>query len=706
MHYHRGDFSRFFNLIGNSFRHSTPQSWEGWVAGAAFMYGFIPLMGILPAEDTLQDISKESELIVCWGNDAITKSMYMGIDVARPLFFWKELGKKIILIEPYYNDTGAKYADKWIPIIPGTDAALAAAIAYVWITKGDYDIDYLDTHTIGFDEEHLPSGAPQGTSFKNYILGISDGIPKTPNWASEISGVASRVITELANEWSAKPTALFGMHTGACRRAYGHEFARILTTLQAMQGLGKPGVCMIGSFANLCGPYDKRQVGPLGYAEAALQSVAKVKYFKNSVEQIVCENIIDKIILNPPQKWHGGKVVNFSVDDLFEEHEYPLPGHSEIKMTWSRGSSGECYPDANNRSIRVYQSPKIETVVVQSPSFDRDCRLADIVLPVVSVFERQDITEPGKSGGWTPASIVNLRCAVFHQRCIEPVGESKSDYEICTLLAERMGLNDKFNEGNDEEAWLKKLYAVTNIPLSYDEFKKKGYYVWPFLEDYQPCKQLQRFYEEPEKNPLETPSGKIEIFSQILFNKYGAHNPEIPPVPHYIPEWEGKYSKSLVDKYPLQLLTPHPKMRYHGKYNDVGWLNEVYKVKGPDGYDYEPIIMNIHDANDRGVNNGDIAMVFNDRGRILCGVVTTHRILPGVARIAYGSWWDILEPKPGAINRGGDSNFLTTTRGMSEHHMGMAANSCLVEVEKADLVELSKKYPEGWAGKYRSWNKE
>ena len=103
-----------------------------------------------------------------------------------------------------------------------------------------------------------------------------------------------------------------------------------------------------------------------------------------------------------------------------------------------------------------------------------------------------------------------------------------------------MGLNDKFNEGNDEEAWLKKLYAVTNIPLSYDEFKKKGYYVWPFLEDYQPCKQLQRFYEEPEKNPLETPSGKIEIFSQILFNKYGAHNPEIPPVPHYIPEWEGK----------------------------------------------------------------------------------------------------------------------------------------------------------------------
>jgi anaerobic selenocysteine-containing dehydrogenase len=344
--------------------------------------------------------------------------------------------------------------------------------------------------------------------------------------------------------------------------------------------------------------------------------------------------------------------------------------------------------------------------VVQSPSFDRDCRLADIVLPVVSIFERQDITEPGKSGGWTPASIINLRCAVFHQRCIEPIGESKSDFEIFALVAERLGIRDKFDEGNNEDDWLRKLYAVTNIPLSYEEFKDKGYYVWPFLDDYKPCKQLQPFYEDPQKNPVETPSGKIEIFSQKLFEVYGAENPEIPPVPHYIPEWEGRYTKPLVDKYPLQLLTPHPKLRYHGKYDDVGWLREIYKVKGPDKYEYEPVLMNPDDARARGLQSGDIVRVFNDRGQILCGVVITRRILPGVVRIAYGSWWDMLEMKPGTIDRGGNSNFLTSSRAMSVHHIGLASNSCLVEIEKADLDELSKKYPEGWAGRYRSWNKD
>ncbi len=273
------------------------------------------------------------------------------------------------------------------------------------------------------------------------------------------------------------------------------------------------------------------------------------------------------------------------------------------------------------------------------------------------------------------------------------------------MMAERLGFKDKYTEGNTEDDWLRKAYATTNIPLSYEEFKKKGYYVWPYLSDYKPNKQLQSFYENPQKYPLDTPSGKIEIFSQELFKEYGAHNPEIPPVPHYIPEWEGRYTRSLVDKYPLQLLTRHPKFRFHGKFNDVSWLREIYKVKGPDGYEYEPIYMNPVDAEARGLKDEDIVRVFNDRGQILCGVKTTPRLIGKVVWISYGSWWDLLEPKPGALDRGGEANFLTPGRGMSEHHIGTAFNSTLVEVEKANLGELSSKYPEGWAGKYRSWSK-
>ncbi len=305
-----------------------------------------------------------------------------------------------------------------------------------------------------------------------------------------------------------------------------------------------------------------------------------------------------------------------------------------------------------------------------------------------------------------PAALINLRCAIYHQKCIESIGESKSDLEILTLVAKRLGINDKYNKGNTEDTWLRKIYATTSIPMTYEEFKEKGYYVWPTLDDYKPCKQIQPFYENPEKNPLQTPSGKIEIFSQVLFKKYGADDPEIPPVPHYIPEWEGRYTHPQVDKYPLQLLAPHPKIRMHGKYNDVPWLQEIYKVRGPDGYEYEPVIMNTEDAQARGLKKGDIARVFNDRGQILCGVVTTQRLYRGVVRIAYGSWWDMLEMKPGAIDRGGNANMLTPNKDMSKHHLGMAANSCLLEIEKADLEALAKQYPEGWAGKYRSWNKE
>ena len=217
---------------------------------------------------------------------------------------------------------------------------------------------------------------------------------------------------------------------------------------------------------------------------------------------------------------------------------------------------------------------------------------------------------------------------------------------------------------------------------------------------------MKLFYEDPDHNPLETPSGKLEIFSQWLFKEYGADNPEIPPVPHYIPEWEGRYTLDLIKKYPLQLLTSQPKFRFHGKFNGVSWLREIYKVKGPDGYEYEPLNMNPVDAEARGLKQGDVVRVFNDRGQILCGVQITERIIQGVAMCNHGSWHDPLEPKAGAIDRGGDSNKLTPSRGVSEHHLGGACNSTLVEVEKADLETLSQKYPEGWAGRYATWKKE
>ncbi len=704
MHYFFSDHFRFWHMLGFTSREITPISWEGWTAGASFMYGYFRGQGILPAKDTFQDISKESELIVLWGNDPITHNVYNGIDTPRAFQYWKELGKKIVLIDPLYNDTGMRYADKWIPIIPGTDAAMGAAIAYVWIQEGTYDKEYLDTHSIGFDEQHLPEGVPSHLCFKDYILGLSDGVPKTPKWAEAISGVPSRVIVELAHEWAAKPTSLWAMYGGACRRAYAHEFARMMVTLQTMQGLGKPGVNLIGAILNLSAQYDNRQVGPPGYADGGINAVAE-KFYPNQVPQVLNCLLLEKGLTEPPQKWKGGMFMMDSPKAFATEHEYPMEGCSEIHLIWQRGSTMVNAPD-RNRDLRSYQHPKIETMVVQAPWFDRDCRYADIVLPTTTNFERQDLTEPGSVGQYVPPAWIGLRSAVFHQQCIEPLGESKTDLQIYSELAKRLGLGQGYTEGNTEEDWLKKLYARTNIPMDYDEFKEKGYYVWPALPDYKPCKQMEEFYQDPENNKLDTPSGKIEIFSQALYEMYGADNPEIPPIPHYIPEWEGRYTPDLMEKYPLQLLTAHPKYRFHGKFSDVSWLKENYKVKGPDGYEYEPGYMHPADAQVRGLVSGDIVRVFNDRGQVLAGVVITERLAQGVFWLTYGSWNDPLDPKPGAIDRAGDSNSLTPGRGMSIHHLGVASNSALVEVEKADLAKLAAEYPEGWAGKYSTWNKE
>jgi len=190
LHYFFSDWIRFWDMIGSTHIDFTPNSWEGWSCGTTLMWGMWAAQGVPPAPDTLQDVSNDSEFIILWGNDPMFHNLYSGVDEARVWRYWKDLGKQVVVIDPLFNETGLVAADKWIPIYPSTDGALACAIAYVWITEGTYDQEYLNTHTIGFDEEHLPQGVPAGLSFKTYILGESeDGTPKTPEWASERCGI-------------------------------------------------------------------------------------------------------------------------------------------------------------------------------------------------------------------------------------------------------------------------------------------------------------------------------------------------------------------------------------------------------------------------------------------------------------------------------------------------------------------------------------
>jgi trimethylamine-N-oxide reductase (cytochrome c) len=145
-------------------------------------------------------------------------------------FLLQELGKRNIFICPDLNYSAGIHATKWIPILPNTDAALQLAIAYVWITEGTYDKEYVKTHVVGFEE------------FSDYVMGKEDGEPKTPEWAAKKTGVSEWTIKALAREWASTITSTIHYYGGSyIRGPYSHEPSRLECCLMGMQGLGRPG---------------------------------------------------------------------------------------------------------------------------------------------------------------------------------------------------------------------------------------------------------------------------------------------------------------------------------------------------------------------------------------------------------------------------------------------------------------------------------
>ena len=267
-----------------------------------------------------------------------------------------------------------------------------------------------------------------------------------------------------------------------------------------------------------------------------------------------------------------------------------------------------------------------------------------------------------------------------------------------------MGIKDDFTEGNTEEDWIEKQFYDSSLPehITFDDFKKKGYFVVPIPEDYKSTPAMRWFYEGRDcdtpdiKNPklgtdkaneLGTYSGKIEFISQSLKTHF-PDDEERPPMPRYIPSWEG-HTSELAKKYPLQLLTPHPRFSFHTHHdNKVPWLGDIpgHRIF-KDGYEWQTIRIHPDDAEARGIKHGDIIKMYNDRGAILGIAQTTERCMPGVVHSYESSAkYDPLEPgKAGSIDRGGCANLLTPSKMISKNAPGMAPNSCLVDISKWEV---------------------
>jgi len=669
-----------------------PDSWEGWYWGAKHVWGMEPV-GQGKQTNIIPDVAQNCEMILYWGCDSETTSWgWAGQTASRLMYWFSELGIKSIFICPDLNYSAAVHADKWIPILPNTDAALQFAIAYVWITEEIYDKKYIETHTIGFEK------------IRDYVLGKEDGIPKTPKWAEPLTGVPARIIKALARDWASKPTSIcHGNGGGMIRGGYSTEPARMEIVLLGMQGLGKPGIsqlkliewCLFGDFTYMGLPKslvvpDLLLAGRPEEPEAAHHGFT----FWDLPKQILPKDLIADAILNPPLEWYGTTLLAEPRENQFKKYTYPVPGCSKIHMIWTDSPCWITCWNGGNRLIEALQGPEIEFFLAQQPWLENDCLFADLVLPVSTKFEEKDIAADGVGG--------QFNTLIYEQKCIEPLGESKSDWEIVCMVAERLGLLKEYTGGKSEDDCIKFGFEHSNVApfISFEEWKEKGYYVIPTDPDWAKEKPGYRdFYEDPEKHPLKTPTGKLEFYSETLA-KHFPDDQERPPYPKWIPYGESHQESLLCErskKYPLLVVSNHPRWGVHANHQDVTWFREIKtcKIRGADGYQYNTVWIHPTDAAERGIKDGDIVKVFNERGGVLCGAMVTERIMPGVISTDHGSKYDPIVP--GELDRGGAINTIVPHKLTSKNSAGMATCGFLAEVERVNLDELRSKYPEAFS---------
>ena len=528
----------------------------------------------------------------------------------------------------------------------------------------------------------------------------------------------------LAREWASKKTYLsaggkgntFG---GACRSANGSQWARSMVCLMAMQGLGKPGI----NFGNLQfgAPIDHNFYFP-GYAEGGisgdLEGTANGVSNFQRVPHILSMNSVGQKVsrMRIPEAILEGKSEFYPTDPRAKERQFaqvkfPVPGGSKIKMMYKYGGSHFGTTMNSNRLAKAYQTSELEFVVNQSIWNEGEAKFADIILPACTNFERTDIGEWANCGGYSlhNEGQLNHRLISMQHKCIEPLGESKSDWQIFHSLAQKLGLGALYSEGLTELDWCRATFMGSDLKgkISWRKFLRKGYYVVPNEKTELRAKTAFRWFAEgrkkdlPEPFPLpseysgdfreglQTQSGKFEFEASSLKNWGG--DPERPPINKYIPSWEGPATTGLIERFPLQLITPHPRYSFHTKGDGKdSTINDIREHRVCiEGYYY--LIARLHpsDATARGIRQNDLIALTNDRGKVICAAYLSERIMPGVVLATESS--AIYDPigKPGeSPDRGGCVNLLTPSRSQTKKTTASAPNSCLIEVEKFDILEL------------------
>ena len=630
-HHAQSQLHRFLNCIGGYTRSKFTYSFAAAEAMVPHILG--SYRAFLDTCTSWDSIEENTELFVCFGgvplkNGQIAQGGTGSHNQKEKLISSAKAGIRFVNLSPLKSDLLEEVKGKWLPLRPNTDVAIMLGLAHTLYKENLYSEIFIEKYTEGFD------------IFLPYLLGDLDGVVKDANWASEISEISPEEIISLARDMSSKRT-MISVSWSLTRQDHGEQPFWAAIMLASMLGqIGLPG----GGFG-----FGYSATNHIG-GQFSIIPGAAFPQSDNKIDNFIPVARISDLLLNPGETFHfDGK-----------EYEYP-----DIKLIyWAGGNPFHHHQDIN-KLLLAWQKP--ETIISNEWCWNSLAKYSDIILPCTTPLERQDIM-------LTPRDPY----VISMSKLVEPFKEAKSDFDIFKGIAKKLDVENLFTEGRDEEDWQKWIYQETSVKSkslknidfpSYQEFRKIGWFKVP------PPKEntimLKDFREDPTKFPLSTPSGKIEIYSKTVdsfnYDDCPGHPTWLEPC-----EWLGSKNK----KYPLHLISNQPKNKLHSQM-DHGGYSKSFKIK-----DREPIEMNSVDASSRGINEGDIVKLFNDRGACLAGVNINDNIRPGVVQISTGAWYDPEDTKNlKTICKHGNPNVLTKDKGTSKLGQGPIAHSCLIEVE-------------------------
>jgi len=673
-----GYLSRPFSKIGGATGSWGTTSWGTW-RDSGPKVGLGDGLSFTSHNDRL-DMQKAQLIVYIGGNPAWSSqgnNMKFFLDAKRA-------GARFIFVDPIYTDTAMVLADEWIPTRPGTDHTLFLAMAYTLIEEDDPEInplidwDFLERCTLGFDEDHMPEGADPKENFKDYVLGTYDGVPKTPEWASEFTGIDPTKIKQLAREIGSTNRVML-LTTWSCARTNNSDsWPQMVMTLGAMTGnIGKPGCATGVSCWEKSGDGGPALIGSGGSGVPGMDL--------EGIEQVSTR-------INNNELWHAVLTGKYTAgpDDIQDVN---------IQMIVHDGGSALNQKVGMTEGIEAHR--KVEFVVSQNFVLNTNSKYSDLVLPVTTQWERY---------GYMKGNRDHL---IWARQVTEPLFEAKDDDWIAAELGKRLGLDPNeidpmplnqriFNQlagswvmtedGSDREPLLTITAAdiaemgVEGEPqtgrITLQEFKQKGVYtVTRKAGDNLGYIAHEAFRDDPGGNPLEdrnagTPSGLLEIHCQSLADFVnGIGFTTIEPIPTYNRPFEGyedtfdDWENKVKGDFPMQLVTFHYRRRSHSILDNVPWLREAFP---------QEFWMNPNDAAERGIEQGDHVLVSSRHGKVLRPVYITPRINVGVVALGEGAWAEIDEAT--GIDKAGATNTLNGAIPTGQGHQGW--NTCNVQVEK------------------------